>query len=698
MRHARSSDAANTVAAPLQKHFSFLLRTAHPCLDLYVLAGGVARLLTRTVCALRLYYNSFTQGSTASLSTIETPPQPPSYLSLIPPVAQPPVTPYTPETGHFYTPAPPVFSGLEVRSRLGSNGSTSTAGQGMAHAHRSTTLPHPGLSTRDLYSSATPGFRRPDHHHHHNPHVQRSPPFSSFRRHNPFSPSSAPAAYGSLKMDAGGFSTASKTQANIPPLLAMTTLGHLSYSDSANTPIKIDISGVIDKGFFIAENEWTCYRRNYFSCVCSFSLTPLLHNTDIQFQPTGTTQVYKVNNFAMCISAVVSDNDNHTIELVQHTPKRDKGPIAPPDKVRLQPKPPQSHHPLTSLYAAADGSLGSSRYSDQGIDGPFGQPRAQGSSLPTEHTFERIQFKQATANNGKRRAAQQYYHLIVELWADIGQQQQQQQPGSGPGTSSSDHWIKVAYRKSAKMIVRGRSPGHYQSERRGSSSSGPGAGGGAGGGSNGYQLSIPGQADYPMGGYGQAYDPRPNPYGGSGRTHELNMDSLVSADEVKALNDTKGYQYYAATLYETDHEPRHQTHQSSNHHNHHHHAQQHQHHQHQHQQQQTQTQQNQQPVELFSHSRPDVPESGGGGSSSTVSGAFDPTRVKSELDQTTAAAAVAAGGLPSLIYQGGPYYSQRCGRFEGKPTSTGQYPTGAAGTTPNLMAPSVSSTPTMSMT
>ncbi|KAL2266957.1 hypothetical protein VTJ83DRAFT_4234 [Remersonia thermophila] len=639
----------------------------------------------------------FTQGSTASLSTIETPPQPPSYLSLIPPIAQPPVTPYNPESGHFYTPAPPVFSGLEVRPRLGSN--TSTAGQGMAHAHRSTTLPHPGLSSaRDIYASTTPTFRRSDHHHHQNPHVQRSPPFSSLRRHSQFSTSSTSTAYGSLKMDAGGFSTTPRT-ANIPPLLAMTTLGHLSYSDSANTPIKIDIGGIIDKGFFIADNEWTCYRRNYFSCQCSFSLTPLLPNTDIQFQPAGTNQVYKVNNFAMCISAVVSDNDNHTIELVQHTPKRDKGPIAPPDKVRLQPKPPQSHHPLTSLCAAADGSLGSSRYGDQGLDGPFGQARAQSSSFPTDHTFERIQFKQATANNGKRRAAQQFYHLIVELWADVGQQQQQQQPpppGSGSGTNGSDQWIKVAFRKSAKMIVRGRSPGHYQSERRGSSSSGPGAGGGVGGVSNSgggsYQLSIPGQPDYSMGSYGQAYDPRQNPYGGTGRTHhELNMDSLVSANEVKALNDPKGYQYFPTPLYETDHEPRHQTHQSSNHHSHHPHHQQHQHHQHQ--QAQPHTQQSQQPVELFSHSRQDLPETSGSTSSSTATG------VKSELDQTAAAAAVAAGGLPSLLYNGGQYYSQRCGRFEGKPTSTGQYPTGVAATaTQSLMTSSVSSTSTMNMT
>ncbi|KAK4240914.1 hypothetical protein C8A03DRAFT_41644 [Achaetomium macrosporum] len=552
---------------------------------------------------------AFTQGSTTSLSTIETPAQPSSYLSLIPPVPQPPVAPYSPEGGHFYTPAPPVFPGLDVRPRLGSN---STAGQGMAHAHRSTTLPHPGthLSARELYSSATPAFRRPDHH------IPRSPPaFSSIRRHNPLSPTSNPAGYGSLKMDTG-YPGSNKAQQSIPPLLSMTSLGRLSYGDTSATPIKVDISGVIDKGFFVAENEWTCYRRNYFSCVCSFSLTPMMHNTPIHFLPTGSTQAYNVYGFAMCISAVVSDNDSHTIDLVQHTPKRDKGPIAKPEKVRLSPKPQASHHPLSNLYAGPDGSLGSSRY-EQG----FGQP--QQGSAPTEHTFERIQFKQATANNGKRRAAQQYYHLIVELWADVGQQ------------GGSDPWVKVAYRKSAKMI----------SERRGSTSSGPGGSGGGSIGGGGYSSGVLGPSEYSSssmlgggGGYGQHYDPRHSGYGGGGTRHhhELAMEPMISAEEVKAITDTKGYQYYPATIYEGEQDTRHHHHQ----------------------------QQQQQQVELFSHhGRHDVPESG---TTNSMSTAFDPTKVKSEMENN---------GLPSLFYHGGPYYSQRCGRFEGKATSSGQYPT-----------------------
>jgi hypothetical protein len=70
------------------------------------------------------------------------------------------------------------------------------------------------------------------------------------------------------------------------------------------------------------------------------------------------------------------------------------------------------------------------------------------SSVGNNHsivTFERVQFKTATANNGKRRAAQQYYVLLVELYAE----------------TSAGKTFRVATAQSAPLVVRGRSPGHY---------------------------------------------------------------------------------------------------------------------------------------------------------------------------------------------------------------------------------------------
>ncbi len=477
---------------------------------------------------------------------------------------------------------------------------SSSAPTGMANARSS--LPH--QSTREIYSPATPSYnRRPE---------PRSPSFATSTRRHAHSPTPTPNVGFThpLRMPDSNHSNNRAPTQTIPPLNPVTNLGILSYADTPGTQIQVDISGVIDKGFFLADNEWTCYRRNYFSCICSYTLSPAANfgTQSTQFLPKGATQPYTVYAFAMSISAVVADNDNHAIELVQHTPKRDKGPIAKPDKVRLLPKPAQAlHHPLGNLYSQDQ----TSRTYEQGY-GP-----GQGSH-PTEHAFERIQFKQATANNGKRRAAQQFYHLVVELWADVG-------------TQHTDQYVKVAYRKSAKMIVRGRSPGHYQSERRGSTSSGPG---GSGGGSigGGYTSSVMGH-DYQPGGSllqtsaysNPSYDARSSSYGGTRHHHELTLEPIISQEETKGISDPKGYQYYPTPLYEsTDHDAKHQ-------------------------------------VEMFAPNRGDhetLPH---------IHSGVDMTnsRVKAEPDTT----------VPSMYYAGQTYWTQRCGRFEGKSGSSGYSPT-----------------------
>ncbi|KAI7771401.1 hypothetical protein LZL87_010841 [Fusarium oxysporum] len=123
----------------------------------------------------------------------------------------------------------------------------------------------------------------------------------------------------------------------------------------------------------------------------------------------------------MTITAVVAGDIGQNIELVQHTPKRDKGPIMKPVVVKLSAK--------TSTQSQ----------------------RQQ--LIAAEHTFERVQFKQATMNNGKRRAQQQYHQLVVSLLADVGEH-------------DADRFVKVAERRSVRLVVRGRSPGHYQNLAR----------------------------------------------------------------------------------------------------------------------------------------------------------------------------------------------------------------------------------------
>lgn len=286
----------------------------------------------------------------------------------------------------------------------------------------------------------------------------------------------------------------------------------------------------------MADNDWTCYRRNYFSLNCSYTLSPT----------PGTGSVYLVQhngagpqivNFAMSIAAVVDGKDGKAIELVQHTPKRDKGPQEKPARITLSPRPAAPH----GIY----GDGGRASLYDQGGSG-FSQNPNQPA---TEATFERIQFKNATANNGKRRAAQQYYHLLVELFADVG---------NSHSGSNGDRWVKIASRMSAQMVVRGRSPGHYQNERRGSNtSSGPG-GSGNGGGTGSYSAGpsrttsdlsgMSGSSSLlPGSGYSNSYDTRSHHYRAP---LQIPMEPTLSAEEARGIVDSPGYLYCPSAIYE----------------------------------------------------------------------------------------------------------------------------------------------------
>jgi meiosis-specific transcription factor NDT80 len=282
-----------------------------------------------------------------------------------------------------------------------------------------------------------------------------------------------------------------------PPFHPTEVIHQLQASDGQM--IHPEIYGRIYKGFFMADNDWTCYRRNYFSLNCSYTLRPAIPSSNIHLLlHLGSSP--QVVGFSLSIAAVVDGRDGKSTELIQHTLKRDKGSQVKPARIQLAPRPP----PAAGMYGG-DGGLGGSRSL---YDPGFGQnPNAP----VTEATFERIQFKNATANNGKRRAAQQYYHLLIELFADIGAQY------------TGERWVKIASRMSVPMVVRGRSPGHYQSERRGSNAStGPGSSGGAGNGGS-----------YP-------------PSGSSRTPGDINMSgtpSLVSGSNSSSSYDSRMHHY-----------------------------------------------------------------------------------------------------------------------------------------------------------
>ncbi|KAL4927656.1 NDT80 / PhoG like DNA-binding family protein [Aspergillus undulatus] len=248
---------------------------------------------------------------------------------------------------------------------------------------------------------------------------------------------------------------------------------------SGNQIVRPEIGAKIHKGFFQVDDKWTCYRRNYFSISCSFSFPQSVHGP---FVLKYDNRSERIHQFSMSISAIVNAQHNEVRELVQHTPKRDKQSERPPQRVILQPSPAAGMVPSIGSttsghpYSLMSPPAGMGMEYNSAYGGAPQQPQP-----PTQHTFERIQFQKATANNGKRRAQQQYYNLVVDLYAEI------------TGPLGGNEWVKIARKLSFPMVVRGRSPGHYKDGRRDSSTSmGPdGGSGGAGDGGGGSTVLHP---------------------------------------------------------------------------------------------------------------------------------------------------------------------------------------------------------------
>ncbi|KAJ5867236.1 p53-like transcription factor DNA-binding [Penicillium rubens] len=257
----------------------------------------------------------------------------------------------------------------------------------------------------------------------------------------------------------------SQPQVEAPPFDDTTVL-HTIVAECGGQyqTVKPDVQAKMGRGPFPAEGKWTCYRRNYFAVTCGFGLNPWPPTASLYIRYPDQT-LEPIRGFSMAISAIVNGQYGETRELVQHTPKRDKQSERKPGRVVLQPAPP----PSFTATSTVNGNLSGFPLGSQSMDyssSYAGTP--QPCQPPTSHVFERIQFQKATANNGKRRAQQQYYNLVVELYAEVA--------SSVPGETE---WIQIARRHSHPLVVRGRSPGHYKDGRRGSTGSmGPdGAGG-----------------------------------------------------------------------------------------------------------------------------------------------------------------------------------------------------------------------------
>lgn len=169
--------------------------------------------------------------------------------------------------------------------------------------------------------------------------------------------------------------------------------------------VDVDIQANIERGFLVREDRWTCYRRNYFSVACSFSLCPSIYRIPLYICRNNYDRL-PIQGFAMVLSATVGDEPDDSQLLFQYDSSRS-------DKSKSKPKP----------VCLQD---------------------------MTPHIFERIQFGKATTVKGKTRNHQNDHQLVLDLYAK-----------ALDPTTQLPFWVLIARRPSEPVVVRGRSPKYY---------------------------------------------------------------------------------------------------------------------------------------------------------------------------------------------------------------------------------------------
>jgi len=236
-----------------------------------------------------------------------------------------------------------------------------------------------------------------------------------------------------------------------PPFNAQENYGEIT---SDGTTVVPNIEANIEKGFFFTSDRvWTCYGRNYFAVNVSCNLTPWFSGGRLYLTQRGGKGPEQIHSIAVSLAAAHDSAGGKNIELIQHNLKRNRRTQLPMKEELLLPTLPRetTHEHSNYRLSNFDQSRQITSLSLPLQTGPeYSQQQyslASHSNSNYQYAFEHMQFKSATRKNGKRRAHQQYYHLIVELWANIQS-----------GRDIEPRWVKIAARSSHPVVVRGCSP------------------------------------------------------------------------------------------------------------------------------------------------------------------------------------------------------------------------------------------------
>lgn len=210
------------------------------------------------------------------------------------------------------------------------------------------------------------------------------------------------------------------------------TIMHATLHDEMGKFVEMHMSAELYGMFFVAEDvfgaestgrplELTCYRRNLWQCSGQITL-PRITKTVIDEQG----QNHAICDYVASITAVESI-EGKTTEIISIPWKSSAAQAADEPKVAGAP-------PNITLDLNAGQEAGVNRV-----------------SVPV--SWKRLQFKHATANNGRRKGLQQHYLVNISLF----------------GRDENGSLFKIAEIRSGPVIVRGRSPRNFDSSKKDSS-------------------------------------------------------------------------------------------------------------------------------------------------------------------------------------------------------------------------------------
>ncbi|KAK9477657.1 hypothetical protein V1514DRAFT_343476 [Lipomyces japonicus] len=244
------------------------------------------------------------------------------------------------------------------------------------------------------------------------------------------------------------------------------------------------ISASIPRGLRQEQSRWIAYRRNYIVVFISVFLDLPLSALPVPHLPNQRAALEN-HSFKVAVSEKNKNNDEEIryanvksfavsitaedeingrpVELIQHSPRRDQGPRRHPLIVQVRPIVNRGGNNGVTVTSDSVGGIGDQLYSprqafaSQEILIPIDEPGtgAEPNTSPFGNdeiaVFERIQFRKATANNGKKNIAQQQYRVVVILYAVV----------DDPDNKNAIKYVELQRVATVGIMVRGRSPGHF---------------------------------------------------------------------------------------------------------------------------------------------------------------------------------------------------------------------------------------------